>query len=696
MKLSGILGVLFALALVAGCGEGNSVTEAPKGTVVGQVVSSATSAPVSGAIVKTDSDTATTTADGKFSVTAPVGDRTIVRVAATGFAEAFPVARVTTGQATNLGVKLVPIGVTETLLIGAGGTVSNSTARLTIPANGLVPQSGGTPAGSVTVSLTPLNPAVDTSLMPGGFNGISAGGGSARPIESFGALLIDIRDSAGTRYNLAPGKTATIRIPVGPQSANPPDTIPLWFFDEIAGVWQEEGTATLQGLGSNQFYEGTVTRVSYWNADLVLDTISVSGCVKDANNQPVANALVQTEGIDYTGTAFDSAAADGTFSVAMRKSSRAKLGLFEFDQQTFNLVPVSNTVNVGPSATDITLPNCLVKQPGPLTITTTALPNGTIGVAYNQILAASGGVPGYGWSLNTGSNLDSIGLGLDQTGIISGTPTVDGTKTITIKVTDSTGTSKTKDFTLTIAKGSTPPPPPPPPASLTIRTTALPSGTVGSAYAATVEATGGTGAKSWSISSGTLPAELSINKDTGAISGTPKAAGAVTITIRVEDSGTPPQSSQKAFDLTITEVPPPPPTCGVGTVNCLTVENAPPDVRGTFEVDPAQTVIKNFGISSGPVMIEINDPSNPAHQENLTIAVGANNLRTVVFQDGASSFSNLSWGCSTDATNAAFSKCEGLTVDRSAGTATFTNVVLSPVFATQSVTLNGTVKFTPF
>jgi hypothetical protein len=78
------------LALVARCGDSNSVSETPPGTspgtVVGQVVSFATSAPVSGATVKTTSSTTTTASDGKFSVSAPAGDRTLVRVEATGFA----------------------------------------------------------------------------------------------------------------------------------------------------------------------------------------------------------------------------------------------------------------------------------------------------------------------------------------------------------------------------------------------------------------------------------------------------------------------------------------------------------------------------------------------------------------------------------------------------------------------------------
>src|SRR5262249_52157321 len=70
--------------------------------------------------------------------------------------------------------------------------------------------------------------------------------------------------------------------------------------------------------------------------------------------------------------------------------------------------------------------------------------------------------------------------------------------------------------------------------ALSITTSSLPSGQVGTSYSATLAATGGIAPYSWSITSGTLPDGLSLNASTGAISGTPTAAASnMPLTVQV-------------------------------------------------------------------------------------------------------------------------------------------------------------------
>ena len=177
-----------------------------------------------------------------------------------------------------------------------------------------------------------------------------------------------------------------------------------------------------------------------------------------------------------------------------------------------------------------------------LNVTTTTLPAGTVGTAYSQALAATGGLTPYSWSLVSGT-LPS-GLALSSGGVISGTPTTAQTANFTVRATDSQSPADTDDQALSITVNSSI-------QDLIITTTTLPGGTVGSAYSQTVVATGGVTPYSWSISSGTLPAGLSINASSGVISGTPTTAQTASFTVRVQDSQGTPDVDTQALSITI-------------------------------------------------------------------------------------------------------------------------------------------------
>ena len=351
---------------LAGCSGGDDVSAPPLppsppiGVISGRVTAAVSGSPVvAGATVRTAAGATTSAADGSFTVPTPVGDRSVVHIGADGFAETFRVTRVRGGETTSMEVRLLRIGVSTVVNVANGGTVTvpNSTAQVRIPANGLMPEGGGSVAGTVTVAVTPVNPAADISLMPGDFTAVPSGGGASAILQSWGAMQVQARDNDGIRYSPVPGMTATLRIPLGTRSSAPyPDTIPLWYFNENTGVWQEDGTATLRETEGNWYYEGSVARFGYWNADMVMETIVVSGCVRDTADQPVDNAVVQADGIDYSGYTSTRTAADGSFRVAMRRASRATLIALEGTRLT-------PTTGIGPFSADSRLPACLSLSP---------------------------------------------------------------------------------------------------------------------------------------------------------------------------------------------------------------------------------------------------------------------------------------------------------------------------------------------
>ena len=85
---------------------------------------------------------------------------------------------------------------------------------------------------------------------------------------------------------------------------------------------------------------------------------------------------------------------------------------------------------------------------GPPVITTTTLSPMTVGLSYAQGLSATGGTPPYSWSVASGSL--PAGLELAGLGIIQGTPTIAGTQTFTLRLTDAKSVSTTQTLSLTV------------------------------------------------------------------------------------------------------------------------------------------------------------------------------------------------------------------------------------------------------
>jgi subtilase family protein/putative Ig domain-containing protein len=124
------------------------------------------------------------------------------------------------------------------------------------------------------------------------------------------------------------------------------------------------------------------------------------------------------------------------------------------------------------------------------------------------------------------------------------TPSAAGTQTFALKCTGAAGSS-INSATLTVN------------AALAITTSSLTSGQVGSAYSASLAASGGVAPYNWTLSGGTLPAGLTLDAATGALSGTPTTAVSdAALTFQVTDSESPAQKQTVSLMLTIAAAPP--------------------------------------------------------------------------------------------------------------------------------------------
>jgi hypothetical protein len=251
-----------------------------------------------------------------------------------------------------------------------------------------------------------------------------------------------------------------------------------------------------------------------------------------------------------------------------------------------------------------------------LTITTTSLPVGALGVAYSGVVDAGGAAGPFTWTKTSGTLPAGLSLSPSVTDsiLISGIPTALGTSTFTLQVTDASGTVASQSLKLTI----NPAPP------LSVATRSLSDGTVGVSYSQTLQPASGTPPYTWAITAGTLPAGLALSG--AVISGVPTTAETSSFTVQVTDSSTPtPQKASADLSITIN-----PSTANNAELNgnyAFLVSGFSPNghfvAAGSFIADGAGHIANG--------VMDTNDPASLQLAQAFTgsYAIGSNNLGTM-------------------------------------------------------------------
>ena len=205
-------------------------------------------------------------------------------------------------------------------------------------------------------------------------------------------------------------------------------------------------------------------------------------------------------------------------SIATNASNGSILGTPNFAGDYTFVVRVTDGNGLGSSA----LANFSIRiNSSVLSINTTTLPNGSLGVFYNQPVSITGGVLPYSISIVSGAVPQ--GLGFSTSGVVSGTPTAMGTANFAVRVTDALNSVAQGIVSLTIGA-----------AQFSINPVPLPTAQVGSTYSANVTATAGTSPYVLTILSGILP--QGINFSNGSFTGVPTVSGNYPLTIQARDA----------------------------------------------------------------------------------------------------------------------------------------------------------------
>jgi hypothetical protein len=173
-----------------------------------------------------------------------------------------------------------------------------------------------------------------------------------------------------------------------------------------------------------------------------------------------------------------------------------------------------------------------------LVVTTASLKPTRVGAPYSTTLESVGG-GSVSWTVSEGALPPGLAL-KENTGLLSGAPTTVGSFTFTVKAT-SPGPLRTgtKQLTLVVA------------GPLSAAAPAARAGEVGLPFTATPTTSGGAGPFAWSVSRGSLPGGLTLDAASGALKGTPSAAGSFAVTLAVSDATGP----SATVDLTLTIAP---------------------------------------------------------------------------------------------------------------------------------------------
>lgn len=257
------------------------------------IVRDASGTPIEGVSIVSGSSAATTNTDGFFEfdqiqVVSVLNDRSVVRFSKAGYFDVVRSMDADDDDADGASWEVVmcrkennDFTSIKTYSSSSDQTLQAGEMKIDMPQDGYkVDGTGASYTGKVKSEMVYLDPNNErfSEMMPGGDLAAVRSDNSSAQLVSYGMTDLNMYAENGDKLQLKDGSKAklTFPIPAG-MGENPPASIPLWSFNEKTGLWEEEGSAALQG----NVYVGEVTHFSWVNLDYPEEQGTVYGYVKD-------------------------------------------------------------------------------------------------------------------------------------------------------------------------------------------------------------------------------------------------------------------------------------------------------------------------------------------------------------------------------------------------------------------------------
>ena len=210
---------------------------------IGQVVDT-NNQPIPNVAVKIGTSTVQTDMNGVFIINqANVNERFAYIIAKkAGFIDGSR-AMVPTNGKNNVRIMMIPNTPLATIQSGVASEVALPSGTKVVFDGAFETEAGVAYSGSVAVAMFHLAASNEniSSLMPGMLYA-QATDGSAKVLETFGMMQVELKGNAGQKLQIAKTHTAQINMPIeASQLTTAPNSIPLWHFDEENGYWKQEG-----------------------------------------------------------------------------------------------------------------------------------------------------------------------------------------------------------------------------------------------------------------------------------------------------------------------------------------------------------------------------------------------------------------------------------------------------------------------